>query len=65
MSRECPSADSGADGQPPKSTYVPPPPPDGEEEIFRTVQMGINFSNYEKIPVECTGEGAPRQGMAR
>jgi probable ATP-dependent RNA helicase DDX4 len=67
FSRECPNADAngGDENKPPRSTYVPPPPPETEEEIFKTVQMGINFAKYNEIPVECTGNNAPKQGIAR
>ena len=53
------------ENRPPRSTYIPPPPPEGEEEIFQTIQMGINFSKYDEIPVECTGNNAPKSGIQR
>ena len=36
-------------------TYVPPAPPESEEEIFQSIQQGINFDKYDEIPVEVTG----------
>ena len=35
--------------------YIPPAPPEEEEEIFKTIQQGINFDNYDSIAVEVTG----------
>ncbi|KAL4235604.1 putative ATP-dependent RNA helicase ddx4 [Mactra antiquata] len=63
FSRECPKA--GGDGKgvtldgerPPP--YVPPAPPEEEEEIFKSIQKGIHFDNFDKIPVEVTGQDAP------
>ena len=39
--------------------YVPPAPPEQEEEIFKSIERGINFDNFDKIPVEVTGREAP------
>ena len=41
--------------KPSRVTYVPPAPPEEEEEIFQTIQQGINFDNYDSIAVEITG----------
>ena len=42
-------------------TYIPPPPPETEQEIFSVqTQEGINFENYEAIPVKVTGENTPK-----
>ena len=30
-----------------------------EEEIFKSITKGINFDNFDKIPVEVTGRDAP------
>jgi len=38
-------------------TYVPPTPSESEEEMFRTIERGINFDKYDEIPVEVTGRG--------
>ena len=38
-------------------TYVPPDPSESEEEIFRSIERGINFDKYDEIPVEVTGRG--------
>ena len=41
--------------------YIPPPPPEEESEIFKdTSHQGINFQNYENIPVEVSGKNVPR-----
>ena len=32
-----------------------PPDIDNEDDIFKTVQVGINFDRYDKIPVELSG----------
>ena len=41
--------------------YIPPPPPEEGSEIFKdTSHQGINFQNYENIPVEVTGRDAPK-----
>jgi len=45
--------------------YIPPPPPEGEAEIFETIAKGINFSRYDEISVEVTGNGAPARGITR
>jgi len=40
--------------------YIPPPPPEEESEIFKdSSHKGINFQNYENIPVEVTGRDPP------
>lgn len=61
FSRECPNADKGGatldPARPPP--YVPPTPTDDEEEIFKSIAKGINFDNFDKIPVEVTGHDAP------
>ena len=49
----------------PREVYVPPEPPEGEQEIFLSMQKGINFDKYAEIPVECTGNNAPREGISR
>lgn len=38
-------------------TYVPPEPSEDDEEIYRTIERGINFDKYDEIPVEVTGKG--------
>ena len=38
-------------------TYVPPTPSESEEEMFRSIERGINFDKYDEIPVEVTGRG--------
>ena len=38
-------------------TYVPPEPSESEEEMFRSMERGINFDKYDEIPVEVTGKG--------
>ena len=38
-------------------TYVPPTPAESEEEMFRSIERGINFDKYDEIPVEVTGKG--------
>ena len=40
--------------------YIPPPPPEEEEEMFDSLQRGINFSKYDSIPVEVSGENCPK-----
>ncbi|XP_061171461.1 ATP-dependent RNA helicase DDX3X-like isoform X1 [Saccostrea echinata] len=37
-----------------------PPNPRMEEELFGSGNTGINFDKYEDIPVEATGENAPK-----
>ncbi len=51
-----------ADRPPP---YIPPEPSEEEKDIFLSMQKGINFDKYDKIPVECTGRDAPREGIHR
>ncbi|XP_040275533.1 probable ATP-dependent RNA helicase DDX4 [Bufo bufo] len=48
------NADTG-----PKVTYVPPPPPEGEDDIFKHYQTGINFDKYDEILVDVSGVNAP------
>ena len=38
-------------------TYVPPEPSESEEEMFHSIERGINFDKYDEIPVEVTGKG--------
>ncbi|XP_053394753.1 uncharacterized protein LOC128555684 isoform X2 [Mercenaria mercenaria] len=65
FSRECPNADKAGEGKgisldgerPPP--YIPPTPSENEEDIFMSIQKGINFDNFDKIPVEVTGRDAP------
>nr|BAE44472.1 Vasa [Botryllus primigenus] len=57
FSRECPKAD-GEEGVRPEP-YIPPPPPEDEEAIYASTQTGINFSKYDAIPVEVSGENPP------
>lgn len=45
--------------------YVPPPPPETEEEMFKSIEAGINFDKYENIPVEVSGDNPPKQGISR
>ena len=44
-------------GKPGPVTYVPPAPTEDEEEMFRSIEQGINFDKYDEIPVEVTGKG--------
>lgn len=46
-------------------SYIPPPPPDDEDSIFESIEKGINFSRYDEISVECTGNDPPRKGIVR
>lgn len=36
-------------------TYVPPTPSESEDDIFLSIQQGINFAKFDDIPVEVTG----------
>uniref|UniRef100_A0ABM0N0V5 RNA helicase n=1 Tax=Saccoglossus kowalevskii TaxID=10224 RepID=A0ABM0N0V5_SACKO len=62
FAKDCTNEDTreGAADRPAPVTYVPPPPPEEESEIFSTIETGINFSNYDAIPVEVTGRDAPK-----
>lgn len=48
-------------------TYIPPTPDETEEEMFKSIERGINFDKYDEIPVEVTGKGkeaiVPIQGF--
>ena len=44
----------------PREIYIPPPPPEDEDELFKTIEAGINFDKYDDIPVKCTGDNPPR-----
>jgi probable ATP-dependent RNA helicase DDX4 len=51
----------------PREIYIPPPPPETEDDIFLStgiMQKGINFDKYDDIPVECTGNNAPKRGAS-
>lgn len=50
---------SSGNAGPRKETYIPPPPPENEDEMFESLQRGINFSKYDAIPVEVSGENPP------
>lgn len=65
MSRDCtnPASATDASGVKRVPMYIPPPPPEGEAEIFETIAKGINFSRYDEISVEVTGNGAPARGI--
>ena len=42
-------------------TYIPDPTPETNEEIFQQgFHQGINFDKFDCIPVELTGNGAPK-----
>ncbi|XP_058986055.1 ATP-dependent RNA helicase vasa isoform X1 [Musca domestica] len=52
--------EEGGEPQKPREFYIPPEPTDNEEEIFGSgITSGINFSKYDSIPVQVTGENAP------
>ncbi|XP_046585574.1 probable ATP-dependent RNA helicase DDX4 isoform X6 [Haliotis rubra] len=54
MARECPNADSsGKDDRPPP--YIPPALTENEDEIFQSIEKGINFDKYDNITVEVSG----------
>nr|XP_039262261.1 ATP-dependent RNA helicase DDX4-like [Styela clava] len=39
--------------------YIPPPPSEDDDLIFSAIPTGINFNNYDSIPVEVSGVNAP------
>lgn len=41
-------------GKPPPENYIPPEQ-EGEDALFKTIEIGINFDKYDDIPVELTG----------
>lgn len=43
--------------RPPPVTYVPPEPSEDDEDLYRSIEQGINFANYDNIPVQLTGPG--------
>ena len=47
-------------GGPPRENYVPPAPPEDENEMYNSLQRGINFNKYDSIPVEVSGENCPK-----
>ncbi|XP_075149989.1 ATP-dependent RNA helicase vasa isoform X2 [Haematobia irritans] len=50
----------GGEPQKPREFYIPPEPTENEDEIFGSgITSGINFSKYDSIPVQVTGENAP------
>ncbi|ESO91203.1 hypothetical protein LOTGIDRAFT_72314, partial [Lottia gigantea] len=53
MSRECPNQEN-KDGEK-REIYIPPEPSTDEDEIFKSIEKGINFNKYDDIPVEVSG----------
>ncbi len=47
-------------GKPKETNYIPPAPPEDEDELFKTIEAGINFDKYDKIPVKSTGSNVPK-----
>ncbi|XP_055386745.1 ATP-dependent RNA helicase vasa isoform X2 [Condylostylus longicornis] len=44
-----------------KDLYIPPEPTEDESEIFgQGISSGINFSKYDSIPVEVSGDSPPK-----
>ncbi|XP_063221633.1 ATP-dependent RNA helicase vasa-like [Bacillus rossius redtenbacheri] len=44
----------------PKERYIPPAPTEDESEIYGSgISSGINFDNYDSIPVKVTGDNIP------
>jgi probable ATP-dependent RNA helicase DDX4 len=44
----------------PREVYIPPEPTDNEDEMFANhIQSGINFDQFDKIPVKAMGEEVP------
>ncbi|XP_077980837.1 ATP-dependent RNA helicase DDX4-like isoform X2 [Glandiceps talaboti] len=61
FAKECPNPEKeGTGDRPAPVTYVPPPPPEEEDEIFKSIETGINFNKYDDIPVEATGREPPK-----
>lgn len=56
FARDCPNKEPD-ENRPGPVTYVPPEPSEDDEEIYRTIERGINFDKYDEIPVEVTGKG--------
>lgn len=59
-SRTCNVVQSSAPNQQQKEYYIPPEPSNDESEIFgQAITSGINFEQYDKIPIKVTGENCP------
>lgn len=63
LSRDCPNPPAEGKEVRKVVSYIPPPPPEGEDSLFESVAKGINFSRYDEIMVECTGDNAPSKGL--
>ncbi|XP_023225362.1 ATP-dependent RNA helicase vasa-like isoform X2 [Centruroides sculpturatus] len=57
MAKDCTESKPGTTQR--EAPYIPPDPIEDESKLFDSVPTGINFSKYDKIPVEVTGQGAP------
>lgn len=60
---EKPEGAGGTDGQKekPREIYIPPEPTQDEDEMFANhIESGINFNQFDKIPVESKGENVPK-----
>ncbi|XP_071036123.1 probable ATP-dependent RNA helicase vasa-like isoform X2 [Parasteatoda tepidariorum] len=59
QAKDCTKEVLGEDGKPRPPPYIPPEPTDDADTLFQGVPTGINFSKYDDIHVDVSGNKPP------